>query len=393
MKILYLASRFPYPLEKGDKLRVYHHLRELSALGHLVTLCALNEHPVPDTHIAALAPFCHHIEIIRISRWNILKQLPNWLWRNLPLQVGYFYTPAAAHKIKSLHDKIQPDLVWTQLVRMAEYTQQLGQWRVLDIMDALSANTARWATTATWWLRPILRREARLLAQYEQKTAANFNSLFIISQQDAQLLPLLPNDQHKLMVLPNGVELDYFNRNALPLIPITHDIAFVGNMGYAPNIAAAKYLAQQIMPIIWASAPQTTLLLAGARPHKDIAALAKDPRITVSGWLEDIRHAYCSTHMLIAPLFIGSGQQNKILEAMALNLPCITTPLVNNAIHATPEHEILLADNPADFAQQYFRLANSPALRQSLGLHARQFVTARYGWSAYMRDAMTFAEN
>jgi sugar transferase (PEP-CTERM/EpsH1 system associated) len=396
MKILYLASRYPYPLEKGDKLRAYHHLRELAAAGHEIYLCALTAETVSEADLAALRPFCAQIEIIQLSNWNILRQLPAWFLLRRPLQVGFFYSKKVATKINLLAAKWQPDLVWTQLLRMSEYGRTLGNWRVLDLMDALSANTARWAATAAWYLRPILRREARLLAAYEQEIRHDFQANFIISQQDADLLDskndLKNSTTAPLHILPNGVDTDFFDNKLASESAQKYNIVFVGNMGYAPNVQAALYLAQQIMPLVWRVLPAATLLIAGARPHKDVLALGKDARIHISGWLDDIRTAYLSGQVLAAPLFIGSGQQNKILEAMSLALPCISTPLVNNAIHAQTDKEILIATDAASFSAQILALLASPADAKKIGLAARDFVCRHYTWPTSVAEALAAAE-
>jgi sugar transferase (PEP-CTERM/EpsH1 system associated) len=390
MKILYLASRYPYPLEKGDKLRAYHHLRELAALGHEICLCALTAEDVTEAAREALRPFCAKIEIICLSNWNICWQLPAWFFAGRPLQVGFFYSPKVLKQIKALAEDWQPDLVWTQLLRMAEYGRALGTWRALDLMDALSANTARWAATAAWYLRPILRREARLLAAYEEAIRRDFQANFIISLQDANLLAA--SAAAPLHILPNGVDTAFFDNSLGFASAQKYTVVFVGNMGYAPNVQAALYLAQQVMPLVWQSLPTATLLIAGARPHKDVLALGKDTRISISGWLDDIRAAYLSGEVLAAPLFIGSGQQNKILEAMSLGLPCVSTPLVNNAIHAEADKEILIATDAASFAGQILGLLANPRAAKKIGLAARAFVCRQYSWPASVADALATAD-
>ncbi len=392
MRILYIASRFPYPLEKGDKLRAYYHLRELAALGHEITLCALTDAEVSAQDEAELAKFCTQIHLFRLSRWHFLSQLPAWFFARRPIQIGYFWSAKIAAKIAKIAHDTRPDLVWTQLVRMSEYSRHLPQPKILDIMDALSANTSRWADAAAWYLRPILRREARLLRQYENDIVADFDANFIISEQDAQLLPFSAAERARLpiFVSPNGVDTRFFDKNALPqpILSPSFEFVFVGNMGYAPNVAAAQYLVQQIMPLIWQTAPKARLLLAGARPHKSVLMLAQDTRIVVSGWIDDIRTAYCSSQIMLAPLFIGSGQQNKILEAMALGLACVTTQLVNNAIHAQPNQTIMIADSPQEFAQAALALLQDRQKTENMGAAAQQFVQQQYDWAAQTQQIL-----
>jgi polysaccharide biosynthesis protein PslH len=390
VRILYIASRFPYPLEKGDKLRAYYHLRELAAEGHEITLCALNDVAISQEDEAELAKFCKKIYTFRLSRWNFLAQLPAWLFARRPIQIGYFWSARISAQIAKIAAALQPDLVWTQLVRMSEYSRQLQSPKILDIMDTLSANTSRWADAAAWYLRPILRREARLLRRYEREIVADFDASFIISEQDAQLLPFSAAERAELpiFVSPNGVDTRFFDKNAMPQ-PIdapNFELVFVGNMGYAPNVAAAQFLCREVMPLIWQAFPQARLLLAGARPHKSVLTLAQDARIVVSGWIDDIRTAYSSSRIMLAPLFIGSGQQNKILEAMALGLACVTTQLVNNAIHAQPNTAIMIADTPQEFAQAALALLRDSQKAEAMGAVAQKFVQQQYDWAAAVRQ-------
>ena len=136
------------------------------------------------------------------------------------------------------------------------------------------------------------------------------------------------------------------------------------------------------MPILWKSRPEISLCLAGARPHPSVQALEEDSRIRVTGWVDDIRKAYQSGKIFVAPLFTGSGQQNKILEAMAMGQCCVTTSLVNNAIHAKADSEILIADEIPIFAHHILRLLQHPEQIKRIGTAARSFVESQYSWES-----------
>ncbi|MEL6593914.1 MAG: glycosyltransferase family 4 protein, partial [Bacteroidota bacterium] len=156
---------------------------------------------------------------------------------------------------------------------------------------------------------------------------------------------------------------------------------FVGNMGYFPNVRAALWLVKEIMPIVWRSQPTATLLLAGARPTREIQALAINPRIMVSGWVADIREAYAQGKVFIAPIKTGSGQQNKILEALSMARPCVTTRLVNNAIGAKEGNEIRLADDASGLAEAILTLLGDPTAAKAMGDAGRARILANYSWA------------
>lgn len=375
MKILVLASRFPYPIEKGDKLRIYHQIRELSRR-HEVVLFALSDIQVEAVDYAEMARYCSNIYLFSFKKnafiWQAIK---GWL-QGLPLQVSYFRKTALQARLQEILTKEKPDHLYCQLIRMAGYLEGLQTPpATLDYMDAFSLGAARRAEKASWLLYPFWKLEARRIAAWEQQVFSWFRHHTIISQHDQ--LALKVSNKDRIHIIPNGVDTTFFQ--PLPDVVPAYDLVFVGNMGYHPNIVAARFLVRSVMPRVWKQAPGTRLLLAGARPSAEVRALAED-RVHVSGWVADIRTAYASGRVFVAPLFSGSGQQNKILEAMAMGLPCITTPLVNNAIGAQPEREILLADSTETFVKQILDLIRNEQLAAMLGAEGRKMVCERFSW-------------
>ena len=375
MKILVLTSRFPWPLEKGDKLRVYHQIRMLS-LKHEIILCSLTEQSIAEKHFQELEKYCTNIYLFPISRLSIGANLVKGLLKGDSLQISWFYRGSILKQIREIVKKETPDHLYCQLIRMSEYGRRIDLPRTLDIMDCFSIGMDRRADESPFWLKPFFRREAKKLRQYEANILSHFDYLTIISEQDRDLIQ--SPQRQKIQVIPNGIDLAYFQPDTKQK-PV-YDLVFVGNMGYSPNVIAAGFLVKKVMPLIWASYPDTTLLLAGARPVPAVKALEKDSRVAVSGWVENIRDAYQNGKIFVAPLFTGSGQQNKIIEAMALEVPCITTPLVNNAIGAKVNEEILIADSDQGFAQQILDLLADHKLRRKLSKNGRAFVSNNFSW-------------
>ncbi|MDX2282706.1 MAG: glycosyltransferase [Bacteroidia bacterium] len=385
MKLLILASRFPYPLEKGDKLRLYHQLRGLSQQHELV-LAALSAHPPRAEHLAALRPYCSRIEVLPLPAWRLPLRLLGGLLRGLPAQVAYFFAPSLLPRLRQLIREEQPDGLFCQLIRMAPYAQAAGLPALIDYMDCFSAGTLRRAEQSGPLLRPLLRWEARRCGRYEAAVFPAFRAHTVISAQDLGSLPLPAQARAQVRIVSNGIDTRAFAPLPGAAAP-AYAVVFVGNMGYFPNVAAARMLAREIMPLVWAQRPEARLLLAGARPAAAVRALARDARVHVSGWMPDIREAYGAGEVFAAPLFAGSGQQNKMLEALAMARPCVTTPLVNEAIGAAPGRELLVADGAPAFAQAILALLGDPARGQALGAAGRAMVEARYGWEAASRQA------
>ena len=380
MKLLVLLSRFPYPLDKGDKLRAYYQLRYLAGQGHEVCLLALSDEPVSAESLAAVRPLCqgglhvHHLRRLAQGR-GLARALAT---ASRPLQVGYFYEAAAQRLVTRLLASFRPDHVYCQLIRMAEYLRGYAGPKTLDYMDVFSAGMARRAAGAPAWQRPVLALEARRLAAYETEVFDWFTHHTIISDQDRQLVQHPQRDQ--IRIVPNGIALDVFQPQ--PQAVREYELVFCGNMAYHPNVDAACWLAEEILPLLRQQHPQARLLVAGTTPAPRVLALARRPGVAVSGWLPDIRRAYAQARVFVAPMRVGTGLQNKLLEAMAMAVPCVTTPLANNALGGTPGQHLLVAEGAAGLAAAIGQLLADEAGATQLARRGHNFVQATYDWAA-----------
>ncbi len=373
MKIFVLLSRIPFPIEKGDKLRAFHQIRCLAKNNEII-LCTLSDKPVHPEALKILKEFCSEVHIIPIRKtgmiWNVMKAFFN----GNPLQVGYFYRCSARKKIHALLEQYKPDHIYCQLIRVSEYVKDSKMPKTLDYQDIFSTGAKRQAETAPFWMKPMLLMEYRRLQRYEHNIFIKFEHKTIISQPDRDLLP--HSSREEVVIIPNGVDHAYFH-------PVkrqkTHDIVFTGNMGYPPNIDAARFIADEIFPLVLKQFPAATLLLAGANPHSKVLSL-KASNITVTGWLPDIRDSYASSRIFIAPMRIGTGLQNKLLEAMAMELPCITSILANQALGARGIEEILVGTTAEEYAIHIIRLLQNESLSQALAQKGHDFVKREFSW-------------
>lgn len=376
MKIAFVTSRFPFPVEKGDKLRAYHHLRWLGAR-HEVHLFAITHRYVAPAEIEAVREFCAGVHVYRITRLRLIINLVSGWLRGLPAQVAYFLDQAQRSNMQRDLIRLNPQHIFVQLIRAAEYARILPVAKTLDYMDVFSVGAHQRSRNGFWLFRPFFAEEARRLRKYERSVYPDFTYHTIISEQDRNRLPL--PYQGNVRVISNGVDLEYF----APMEPgqKKFDVVFVGNMGYLPNIEAAEYLVRRVMPQLWRRRPEATVCLAGVRPHPRVQRLASD-RVHVTGWVDDIRPWYASARVFVAPMFSGLGQQNKILEAMAMGLPCITTEIVDRAIGASRADALRVADTPEDFASQIHVLLADADSALELGSAARTFVSTHYDWES-----------
>jgi len=160
-----------------------------------------------------------------------------------------------------------------------------------------------------------------------------------------------------------------------------YDLVFIGNMGYPPNVNAAEYLAKEILPLVHKTKPGVTLTLAGATPHPNVLSL-KSKYVEVTGFVENIREAYAKAKIFIAPMRIGTGLQNKLLEAMAVKIPSITSSLANSALEAINGEQILVGNTTEEFAAHIIKLLDDERLAEQIAENGYQFVHAKYNWES-----------
>ena len=209
---------------------------------------------------------------------------------------------------------------------------------------------------------------------YERMAFDQFNNKIIISYPDRDLIP--HPEKEKIVVVANGVDTDFFH-------PLTrekeYDLVFTGNMGYPPNIDAAEFLVNKILPLVLEKRPDLRVLIAGTSPTMRVMVL-RSPHVEVSGWVPDMREAYARAKIFIAPMQLGTGLQNKLLEAMAMKIPCITSSLANQALNAKPGEEILVGETPQEYTHHILTLLKDKDSAASIGEKGLQFVLKNYSW-------------
>jgi len=373
MRLFFILPRVPYPTEKGDKLRAFHQIKQLSK-HHEIILCALNDGDLHENAIPVLKKYVKAIHVIPISKVSIVFNLIKTLFSKQPLQVGYFYNKSSAAKIRSLIETYKPDHIFCQLIRVAEYVRRIPIPKTLDYQDVFSKGVERRLVTSPFYMKPFLRIEYNRLLRYEHDVFGAFDNKIIISAPDRDLIP--HPDRNKIVVVANGVDIDFFK----PLEAAkTYDLVFTGNMGYPPNIKSAEFLVNKILPEVLKNKPDLGLLIAGASPHLRIMAL-KSSQVTVSGWVSDIRDCYARARVFVAPMQIGTGLQNKLLEAMAMRIPCITSPLAFQALNARDGVDILVAETPEEYASQIIMLLNDPHKAGEIAQNGYDFVHLNFNW-------------
>lgn len=378
-KTIVILSRIPYPLEKGDKLRAYHFIKEFSKWQDIY-LIAISDKEEEQKNIDELNKYCKEIHVFRISEWSILRNLFRSFVLQLPFQSGYFYNNKVAGEIQLLINKIQPNHIFLQLLRTTEYVKNICDVDMtLDYMDAFAKGMERRIDGASFFMKQLYRMEYFRLRRYESRVHHWFKNKLIISEQDLNSLYIANIDDVK--IIPNGVDTDYFVPQQRDK---KYDIIFFGNMSYPPNVSAAQYLCKVILPLLQMEFPNLKVVIAGADPAREVQALSSGS-VEITGWVDDMREMIAQSKIAVAPMLIGTGLQNKLLQAMAMQIPCVTSALANNALGAIHGESILVGRSTEDYVKHIKVLLSNKELSNSIAVNGERFVKDNFNWEAYAK--------
>jgi len=373
VKVLFLVTRLPVPPWRGDQVRAYHHLRHL-ARHHAVTCCALLARPPAPRLVAEVEALGVRTTVVPLGVAGAAPALARALAGDRrPLQVLLYARRRARARVGRLVARERFDVVHAQLVRAASYLPA-GVPAVVDLIDALSANFARRGRVERGVLGPLARWEASRLRRYEGDLAARGVPCLVVSAGERTAL----GDAAAVRVVPNGIDTGAFayredGRPAARLV-------FGGNLGYFPNVDAARWLADDILPRVRAAVSGAELRLVGARPARAVRALAARPGVAVAGDVPAMAAELAAATVAVVPLRAGSGMQNKVLEAMAVGTPVVATARAVAGIEARAGEHVLVADDAAGLAEAVVALVRDPARGRALACAARALVERRYRW-------------
>ena len=390
MKILFLSLRCPYPPHRGDRIRSYNFIKQLSKQ-HAVTLVYFAESETDIESAKHLEPFCERIEWVRFHRSFALLNAGVHCLSKHPLQLHYWYTPQMQRRINALLTQERFELIHAQLFRMGQYvTEVQGPTKVLDLCDSLALNLSRRAELeSNPWLakikldctpkRFLVKLEEKRVRRYEVDIMKAFDCGTVVARFDRDYL-LAQDDSLNLSIVPMGVDLGYFQPN--PITQPAPMLLFTGTMNYFPNADAAIYFCDEVFPRIRERHPEACFYVVGNQPSEPVKRLEAHEGVTVTGYVPDVRPYFEKASVFVAPLRAGSGIQTKNLEAMAMGVPVVTTSVGAMGLEADIGKELLVADTPADFAEQVIHLLDNIRLRKTLAQTARTRVENSYSWEA-----------
>lgn len=338
---------------------------------------ALNDTQLHPEALSTLSEYCSDIKVVPLSKGQVFSNIARSFFSGLPLQVGYFYFGKAQREFDAFVEKHKPDHIYCQLIRTTELAKKhTGIRKTLDYMDVFSKGMERRNSTAPFYLRPLFSMEHKRLLKYESGIFDHFDHTTIISEQDRSLMPV--KEKEKIAIIPNGVDTDFFR-------PMERkkefELLFNGNMNYPPNVESVEYLVNKVLPLVHRKYPEARLLVSGATPSPKVLTL-RSRHVFVTGWVEDVRENFAKSKILVAPMQISIGLQNKLLEAMAMKIPCVTSPMSCNAMRAEHGKELLVAKQPEEYAEHIFTLLENEAKVQELVTKGYEFVMKNYNWES-----------
>jgi sugar transferase (PEP-CTERM/EpsH1 system associated) len=389
MRILFVT---PYPPSR-IRVRSYGFLTQLQRWHDVtvVTQCASEQE---QTDVETLQKQGYKVVVVQESKQKAALRSGLVLFGSLPLQVAYARSQRFTQAVQKLCAQRSFDVVHVEHLRGIASVRPLVPthplvWDAVDCISLLCKQTMSAGPTLS--IRTIARLEYKRTQRFEANMLNMVRHVVVTSERDRQAMiglrrmhngGLLSSDDELgtgITVLSNGVDLDYFH----PMNePRRLNLVFSGKMSYHANIATALYLCQQIMPLIWQQRPEATLTIVGNKPPKVIQNLASDPRVEVTGYVEDMRTYVGRAEVMLSPMVYSVGIQNKVLEAMALGTPAVVTAQVAEALDVIPGRDLLVAESAREFASAALCLLDNADFRAALSHNGRTYVEQKHNWQA-----------
>jgi sugar transferase (PEP-CTERM/EpsH1 system associated) len=383
MRILYLAHRVPYPPNKGDKIRSYHHVRHL-AERHDVHLLAFFDAPEDAQWSGPLQEFCREVVLVPLSKASALARGVSALARGQSLSQGYFRSRAMQRAIAGALSTGTFDVAWAFSSAMAQYLTAVNAPRtVADFVDVDCEKWRQFGHDARGFLRQAYLLEASRLRTFEARIGRRVDHVLFVSGLEADLFHSFCPEARSVRVIPNGVDTEYFKPSAIAPCTRLPTVLFTGALDYKPNIDAVLFFARDVLPLVRRELPDVRFLAVGHRPAGRLLreALRYDGALQIVGSVPDIRPYFHEARVYAAPLRLGRGVQNKVLEAMAMRVPIVASPLAVAGLNVEPGRHVLLADTAQQFAVAVLTLLRDPARGCRLADAAERLVETQHRWA------------
>ena len=377
MKVLIVSPFFPFPEDSGSKIRLASLIKSLQ--GHDIFLIAFRERgeAIDEGKMRAACREFHVFERPRIPPFR------EWLnhFSTRPMLIRRFFDARALRKAREIVRDEKVDVLVIETLLMAKYALRAPGLRlVLDEHNLEFARAAsRLAATRGLWFRLYNYLIMRRLRRFELRVIRGCDRCLVCSEEDAKMLAGLTRGD-AVVVVPNVVDTDHFAPR--PEFPGSRKIVFSGTLWYEPNRDAVLYFAREILPLVRARVMEVEFVVIGPGPSWDVVELSGQGDVTITGYVDDIRPLLAEAAVVVAPIRMGSGTRFKILTAMAMGLPVVSTSLGMQGIEARDRESICVADKPEAFCDCVCSLLSDVPFRRRIGRGGRDMVEGRYSLRA-----------
>lgn len=376
--VLYLAHRIPYPPNKGDKIRSWKTLEHL-AQRFRVHLGAFVDDSRDFQHEAHLKSLCESVALVPLDKRLATLRSASGFVSGEPLTLPYYRDRRMKAFVANARAAgLAAEIAFSS--SMAQYiAEKSNAPRIVDLCDADSAKWTEYARRKSWPMSAVYEREGALLAKSESAIINFADATFAISEEEADLLGSRDEAQREVSWFCNGVDSDYFApRASAPSGQFT--AVFVGAMDYWANVDAVLWFIREIWPQVRAEIPAATFAIVGSSPSKAVQALDAADGVSVIGRVPDVRPYIEGAALVVAPLRIARGVQNKVLEAMAMGKAVVSTPAGLEGIDATIGEEAIAAASADAFAREVVALTENAGRAGKIGAAARARILSDYQW-------------
>lgn len=380
-KILFLAHLFPLPMDSGGKIKSYYTLKTLSE-HHEVSVISYIRNEEELSRLRELGSLCDRISTVPLQR-SKMRQVSDAA-RSMLLGKSFIVSRDYRAEMQSIIDseieKFKPHIVHIDHLQMAQFVKFGNYYRtVLDHHNVESMIVKRVGESpGKLPVRLYSRIEWPKLQHYELNVCRQADMVITVSEEDKSILMGLRSDLANIEAVPIGVDVDFFGSAQREMT--ANEILSVATMYWPPNVDSMHYFCSDILPLIWERKPDATINIAGQKPVSSIIELGVDPRIRVTGYVSDSRELAKNCGVFVVPLRSGSGVRVKILNAMAMGLPIVSTSIGAEGLDVVSGEHLIIADTPADFAEAVLNVLSDADMAENLGKSARELVREKYSW-------------
>ena len=383
MKILFLCHRYPFPPNRGGKIRPFHILKHLSRT-HDVTVAAVirSEDGIHgDTDLRA---YCTKTLTTPTSELASYGRAIARVSTRQPSSMGYFYSPQLAAAVRTELLSERYEMICVHCSSVAPYVASAGPIpKLLDFGDMDSQKWLAYARHRRFPLALVYGLEGCKMQRAESALARQFDLCSCTTRDELDTLRSYAAPRRSGW-FPNGVDTEYFVPTAEPYDADT--LCFLGRMDYYPNRECMMKFCAETFPRLRQRRPRIKLLIVGAAPSHAVRRLAREPGVVVTGSVADVRPHVRRAALSVAPLRIARGTQNKILESMAMGIPVVCSPIAARGVDAIPGEHLLTAADASESVEAILHLLENPTERRRLAAAGRARMLSHHTWDHSMRQ-------